>query len=176
MSYGYNSGGILSKAVSDIDDVARELLNRLHGQRRSIAERKRPILFVAHSLGGVVVKKVSYIGLTSACITSDTQVQTMIVAHERSTIYGEMLDKVKAFVFLAVPHRGSDLAFWYNLVTKLSKLAQLDFAGNANFVAALESNSKVFADISTQSIDRLQSPSIDIRTFYESDRLGNQLV
>ena len=112
MSYGYNSGGILGKAVSDIDDVARELLNRLHGQRRSTAERKRPILFVAHSLGGLVVQKVSYIGPTSAYMISDTQLQTMIVAHERSTIYQKMLDKVKAFVFLAVPHRGSDLAFW----------------------------------------------------------------
>lgn len=68
MSYGYNSGGILSKSVSDIDDVARELLNRLHGIRRSTAERARPILFVAHSLGGVVVKQVSHIGSTSGCI------------------------------------------------------------------------------------------------------------
>ena len=48
----------LSKSVTDIDDVAQELLNRLHGDRRSLAERKRPIIFIAHSLGGVVVKKV----------------------------------------------------------------------------------------------------------------------
>jgi len=72
MSYGYNSGGILSKSVggilsksvSDIDDVARELLDRLDGIRRSTAEKERPILFVAHSLGGVVVKQVSHIGPT----------------------------------------------------------------------------------------------------------------
>jgi hypothetical protein len=60
MSYGYNSGGILSKSVSDIEDVARELLVRLHGQRLSDSEKARPILFIAHSLGGVVVKKVSH--------------------------------------------------------------------------------------------------------------------
>ena len=100
----------------------------------------------------------------------------MIVAHERSTIYRKMLDKVKGFIFLAVPHRGSDLAFWYTWVTELSKFAQVGFAGNANFVAALKSNSKTFADISAQSIERLQSPTIKIRTFYESDRIGNQLV
>ena len=61
MSYGYDSGGILSKSVSDIDDVARELLVRLQGQRLSGPEKSRPILFVAHSLGGVVVKQVSYV-------------------------------------------------------------------------------------------------------------------
>lgn len=68
MSYGYDSGGILSKSISDIDGVAREVLNRLQGQRGSTAERKRPILFVAHSLGGVVVKQVYHIGPTSKCI------------------------------------------------------------------------------------------------------------
>ena len=48
----------LSKSVTDIDDAAQELLNRLHGDRRSLAERSRPIIFIAHSLGGVIVKKV----------------------------------------------------------------------------------------------------------------------
>jgi hypothetical protein len=69
MSYGYSSGGILSKSVSDIDDVARELLTRLHGQRRTTAERARPILFIAHSLGGVVVKQVSHFDSIPQCIT-----------------------------------------------------------------------------------------------------------
>ncbi len=69
MSYGYGSGGILSKSVSDIDDVARELLTRLHGKRRTTAERARPILFIAHSLGGVVVKQVSHFDSIPQCIT-----------------------------------------------------------------------------------------------------------
>ncbi len=68
MSYGYYSGRILSKSISDTDDIARKLLNRLHGIRRSTAERARPILFVAHSLGGVVVKQVSHIDSTPKCI------------------------------------------------------------------------------------------------------------
>lgn len=59
MSYVYNSGGIWSKSVSDIEDVARELLVRLQGHRLSGPKKSRPILFIPHSLGGVVVKKVS---------------------------------------------------------------------------------------------------------------------
>lgn len=100
----------------------------------------------------------------------------MILAHERSTRHGDLRDKVQAFVFLGVPHRGSDLAFWYTYVINISKIAQLGFAGNPKFVAPLERNSEIFANISTQSIERLQSPFIDIRTFYESDKLHNQLV
>lgn len=58
MSYGYNSDTMFSKSVSNIDDEARELLLRLHNERVSRAERERPIMFIAHSLGGIVVKKV----------------------------------------------------------------------------------------------------------------------
>ncbi|KAI9713377.1 MAG: hypothetical protein M1812_006655 [Candelaria pacifica] len=158
LSYGYNSGGILSKAVGNIDDVAQELLVRLQGRRSSSAEKSRPILFIAHSLGGVVVKK------------------AMIIAHERSSKFGDLRDKVQAFVFLGVPHKGSDLAFWYKYVIEVSTNLQMGFAGNPNFVAHLQKNSENLANISTQSIERLQSPTIDIRTFYESDKILNQLI
>ncbi|MCJ1472952.1 hypothetical protein MMC13_001601, partial [Lambiella insularis] len=58
MSYGYNSETALSKGVTDIDDEAAMLLDRLAGERRHNVEKSRPIIFVAHSLGGIVVKKV----------------------------------------------------------------------------------------------------------------------
>jgi len=98
----------------------------------------------------------------------------MIVAHERSYIYGDLRDKAKAFVFLGVPHKGSDFAFWYTSVIELSEFAQLGFRGNPKFAAALRTNSEKFANISYQSVERLHD--IDIRTFYESDKLHNQLV
>ncbi len=100
----------------------------------------------------------------------------MVVAHERSTRNSGLRDKVQAFIFLGVPHRGSDLASWYNYVIEISKFAQLGFAGNPKFVAPLQRNAEIFANISTQCIERLQAQSIDIRTFYESDKLHNQLV
>ena len=100
----------------------------------------------------------------------------MIIAHERSSKFGDLRDKVQAFVFLGVPHKGSDLAFWYKYVIEVSTNLQMGFAGNPNFVAHLQKNSETFANISTQSIERLQSPTIDIRTFYESDKILNQLV
>jgi hypothetical protein len=58
MSYGYDSSTAFTKAVTDIDDVAGMLLDRLDGDRQSQAEKSRPIIFIAHSLGGIVVKKV----------------------------------------------------------------------------------------------------------------------
>jgi len=58
MSYGYNSRTAFSKAVTDINDEAAMLLDRLDGERQSKDQKTRPIIFVSHSLGGIVVKKV----------------------------------------------------------------------------------------------------------------------
>ncbi|KAF8252486.1 hypothetical protein K440DRAFT_536358, partial [Wilcoxina mikolae CBS 423.85] len=60
MSFGYNSDTALSMAVTDIDDVAAMLLERLDLKRLSPEEKKRPIVFIPHSLGGVVVKKAGF--------------------------------------------------------------------------------------------------------------------
>lgn len=100
----------------------------------------------------------------------------MVIAHERSKQFGHLLDKVAALVFLGVPHRGSDLAFWDKWVIELSRFARLKLGGNENFAAVLKRNSARLADISEQCVERLQSDSVDIRTFYESNRLLNLLV
>jgi surfactin synthase thioesterase subunit len=60
-SYGYNSNTVFTSAVTDIDDEAAALLDSLVGERQSSFEKCRPIIFVSHSLGGIVVKKVSYL-------------------------------------------------------------------------------------------------------------------
>jgi hypothetical protein len=56
MSYGYKSDTAFSKAVTNIKNKAEALLDRLNGNRGQ-KEKTRPILFVTHSLGGIVVKK-----------------------------------------------------------------------------------------------------------------------
>ena len=58
MSFGYNANTIFTKAVTDIDDTAAMFLNRIDGERQSAEEKARPLMLIAHSLGGIVVKKV----------------------------------------------------------------------------------------------------------------------
>ncbi|KAK6440972.1 RAS2 protein [Oleoguttula sp. CCFEE 5521] len=157
LSYGYDSDWAFSKSVNDVDDEAANLLDRLSGVRQTLEEQARPIIFVAHSLGGIVAKK------------------AMIIAHERSQLYGKMLSKVHSAVFFGVPHRGSDIAFWAYFAGKLLEPALLGFVTNTRHVSALRRNSKTFADISQQFIDRGAMLKV-IRTYYESEKMGNQLV
>jgi len=58
-SYGYDSSTAFSKAVTDITDEAEMLLNRIQGESKSQAEHHRPIIFIAPSLGGILVNKVA---------------------------------------------------------------------------------------------------------------------
>lgn len=59
MSYGYNSKTIFTSVVTGISDEAGMLLDRLDKERDSEEQKKKAIIFVAHGLGGIVVKKVS---------------------------------------------------------------------------------------------------------------------
>ena len=98
----------------------------------------------------------------------------MILAHERSSYYGHLLASIKAVVFFGVPHRGADLAFWLEFPAKLLEYGQLGFGGNTAYVSALKRNSTAFASISDSFIER--GSHLVIRTFYETEKMGNQLV
>ncbi|KIX03635.1 uncharacterized protein Z518_07188 [Rhinocladiella mackenziei CBS 650.93] len=157
LSFGYDSTFAFSHSVADIDDSAVDLINRLDGERQVQSAKKRPIIFVAHSLGGVVVKR------------------ALMLANERSDHWGNLRDQARCAIFFAVPHRGSDLAFWANLATRALSFASLGTHGNTNFVNALKRNSSEFAKISMGFIQPAGKLS-SIRTFYETVKITNQLV
>src|SRR2546421_639887 len=98
----------------------------------------------------------------------------MILAHERLSYYGHLLASIKAVVFFGVPHRGADLAFWLEFPARLLKYGQLGFGGNTAHLSALKKNSTMFASISGSFIER--GSHLRIRTFYETEKMGNQLV
>jgi hypothetical protein len=98
----------------------------------------------------------------------------LILAHDRSDYYGDLLNCVKAVVFFGVPHRGADLAYWATFASKILQITQPGFATNSNFVKALQKNSPAFGQISEGFIER--GDKLKIRTFYETELLYNQLV
>lgn len=58
LSFGYNSASYFSRGDANIQDFASELLAAIKANRKSITEKQRPIVFLCHSLGGLVFKQV----------------------------------------------------------------------------------------------------------------------
>ncbi|RDW56552.1 hypothetical protein BP6252_14102 [Coleophoma cylindrospora] len=98
----------------------------------------------------------------------------MILAHERSNLYGELLSSIKATMFFGTPHRGSDAAYWATYAAKIFKILQAGRGTNTSFVSALQKNSPEFANISQQWIER--ALQLIIRTFYKTERLLGELI
>ena len=59
MSFGYNSRWAFSNSASNVEDYARELLEILIARRARVQTESNPLIFICHSLGGLVFKKVS---------------------------------------------------------------------------------------------------------------------
>ncbi|KAK0123332.1 hypothetical protein ONS96_010326 [Cadophora gregata f. sp. sojae] len=124
MSYGYNSALQFSKSVAGIGTFAEQLLEDLRSWRGTQAERDRPIIFICHSLGGLVVK------------------QALVRAHERDR-FSSLLAHVCGIAFFGTPHRGSDLASWAAMMGNLLKAASFGTSTNTKFAKELTSRSEV---------------------------------
>lgn len=98
MTFGYDADpkSFLGQVSQNrLGDHARTLLQDLARERTKPAVKDRPILFVAHSLGGLVVKK----ALSDAENYSDASKHLKAVA-----------TSTKGVIFLGTPHAGSELA------------------------------------------------------------------
>jgi hypothetical protein len=107
-----------------------------------------------------------------------TTLQAIIIAHERSDQFRDLvetLDSAAGVIFFAVPHRGADLGYWAKLAAKSLNFATAGAVGNSRFVKGLERNSREFAGISKAFVQPA-GKFVVIRSFYESVKIGNQLV
>lgn len=57
-TFGYNADAAFGNTTADIVDHAKDLLGSLIDKREEQDEMLRPIIFIAHSLGGIIVKQV----------------------------------------------------------------------------------------------------------------------
>ncbi|KAI0383265.1 hypothetical protein F5Y04DRAFT_250954 [Hypomontagnella monticulosa] len=89
-TYGYNANFMDSKNPLSILDFSKGLLIRMktYGNGDLDYIGMKPIIFVAHSMGGLVVKKALVIG-------------------KNDNLFSVMLSKVRGIMFLSTPHKGS---------------------------------------------------------------------
>lgn len=139
-------------STNRLADHAENLLGELVRLREETDTEDRHILFVGHSLGGLVIQKVLALSRFSSM-----QYQTKV---ERSTA---------AVVFLGTPHLGAELARWGEYAASLWQLVRQT---NKDIVRLLETDSEVLAEVQRdfQAILRLrldENVPIAISCFHE---------
>jgi WD40 repeat protein len=110
-----------------------------HGEDLGVG--RAPIIFVVHSMGGLVVKKAYILG-------------------QNDEEYQNIVRSISAIVFLATPHRGTNLAEILNRVLKVS------FQSPQSFIADLNKSSPALEELNEQF--RHIAPKLSIFSFYET--------
>ncbi|KAI0412863.1 hypothetical protein F5X98DRAFT_304553 [Xylaria grammica] len=156
LAFGYDSAYIFSTSHSDIDDCARSLLNRIQMARVTDESKKAPIIFIAHSMGALVVQ------------------QAINIAHTDHEYFDDVLTNTRGFVFLASPLHGSDAAWWAKIGSQVLKALTVNTVGNSSYPTALKRNSKVWLRISRDFVQR--GKNLTFRSFYETERIAGQII
>ncbi|KND92397.1 Protein SERAC1, partial [Tolypocladium ophioglossoides CBS 100239] len=156
LTFGYDAyvtdwRGMVSK--NRIGNHSMNMLSAIAAYREGDDTNDRPIIFVCHSLGGLV------------CEDALTMAQQRPERHIK-----QILHSTRGIVFLGTPHHGSGLAHWAkSLARALGLLKQT----NPEILAVLKSDSEVLERIQngfhtmirSRAQDRL--PLIEITCFYE---------
>ncbi|KAI5844030.1 hypothetical protein DFP73DRAFT_551346 [Morchella snyderi] len=87
LTYGYNSDLIGDTMEDTILDLRSNLFTHLLDARNTAQEKRRPIIFIGHGFGGILI------------------LQTLLESKSRK-IYEHILNSTRALFFFGVPHQG----------------------------------------------------------------------
>ncbi|ETS79015.1 hypothetical protein PFICI_08868 [Pestalotiopsis fici W106-1] len=173
MTFGYNSKTYFSRSDADVVDFASELLAAIKAKRTTIEEKQRPIVFLCHSLGGIVFKQVGvfifFVFYHYIYLLHSDLLKLVVRAYEQDTFYSKILDSIQGVVFFGTPHRGSDLAFWDHIGTRLVRVGTLGYLTNDTLSKDLKINAYMLKNISDSFVYR--GAGLKIRSFYETLRM-----
>ncbi|KAH6970345.1 hypothetical protein BKA56DRAFT_661160 [Ilyonectria sp. MPI-CAGE-AT-0026] len=154
LTYGYDAY-IVSKAVASSNrliDHATNLLIDLTTDRASCHASSRPLIFVAHSLGGLVCKEAILLSRNNP-------------DHRRRDIFAHL----KGIVFMGTPHKGSWMADWAKMPASALGLVK---STNKSLLTILETNDQLLESIQARFLalireQREAGRQLEVTCFFE---------
>ena len=145
LTFGYQS---TPKTISEghiILDIALQLVANLKDYRRHEAEKNRDLVFVCHSLGGIVVKKV-------------------LLLHHSSEDGKAIRSSIVGIIFMATPHCGSELA---NIGSIFANIASTVTEMPKALLKSLAKHSSTLYEISREFVVVAADMNLKLISFYE---------
>lgn len=157
LTYGYDarvSAFTDGVGKDHIHHHAENLAARLYSNRSSARATERPIIFVVHSLGGLVTKQ---------CL-----IYSRSIDHPNSEHLRSIFVSTYGMLFMGTPHNGSDLAKWGMMLQSIASatLPRKFFDSSSHLVDALKTNNETLQTINRQFTDI--QPQLRIYFFYEA--------
>ncbi|KAB8253535.1 Alpha/Beta hydrolase protein [Aspergillus pseudonomiae] len=154
LTYGYDAYVVRGSVAGSnrLIDHATNLLNDLADDRDVINASSRPIIFVAHSLGGLVCKK--------AILSSRNNPDS----HLRS-----IFDCTKGVVFMGTPHKGSWMADWAKISADALGLVK---STNKSLIDILQAENQLLEAIQNDFLSMVRElrenhRSLEVMCFFE---------
>jgi pimeloyl-ACP methyl ester carboxylesterase len=153
-SFGYNSDwGERGQSALHIHDFGKSLLGAISDNAHLRGNKDSPIVFIGHSMGGLVVKKVCTLA-------------------QQDPAFQNIRRRIKAIYFLGTPHRGSGLA------QTLGNIIRASGYGSKAFVADLHKQSGFLQSINDGFRHCVEG--IQLFSFYETRPtnlvVGNEMI
>ncbi|KAI1372213.1 hypothetical protein F4677DRAFT_463534, partial [Hypoxylon crocopeplum] len=144
--FGYNSSVAFRASTAGITEQAENLLNHVEAARTM--DHNRPLVFICHSLGGIVVKRA-------------------LIHSNNDATYETIRKSTFGVVFFSTPHNGGNHIEVGDIVAKIAR--SLLGSPSNNFMDALKGSSvlNTIASDFRQLLEDLQ-----FLTFYETQPLG----
>ena len=117
-----------------------------------------PLAFVAHSLGGIILKDVGVVVRKQG-----DSANMLLQAIRRSKV---IRNQTKLILFLGTPHRGSGYAGWGQIASNFAHLAGYD--SNKKLLEALDLNSEVLDNIHEEFKTIAFKGTIKVHSFQEA--------
>ena len=147
--FAYNSSVGTNASNTSVHSHAQTLLNRLNLIRQEDSEKHRRLVFVAHSMGGLLVK------------------QALVEAGIHSSNYGCIRVSTRGLVFFATPHAGGNLA---GLADVAANFASAMTGSAKNSLLKTLKQSSLLNEISKDHFQP-QSGDYEVLTFIESKKM-----
>lgn len=146
--YGYDTSLAGSESVKAVDDIAVALINKMRSIGRSNPSAK-PLLVLAHSLGGIVLK------------------QAIVMMARTGNSNEAMISMIRGAVFFGVPNKGMKTSHL---------LPMVQGQPNAHIVDVLSIDSDYLRSLDEQFSGIVTHRSIRILSIYETKRSATMQV
>ncbi|KAH6624184.1 Alpha/Beta hydrolase protein [Chaetomium sp. MPI-SDFR-AT-0129] len=144
MSFSYDSA-IYNRADQSVRATAGKLVQLLRDIREEYEDQNRPIVFIGHSLGGIIIK------------------QALKHAKDRRHLFPDIHTNTTGLIFFATPHRGADAARWAAIVMDIASSVSL--RPSPGFLKALQTDSETLLSVSEDFLPL--AGSVHLVSFWE---------